>query len=110
MSVEVHYLQSLRSFSREPWWLKWRARWKISPRQWKPDSKEDGMHTWWQTVVGILCEIVVADPTLGILTKGASCVLNDWNICIINLCFWYEISRFSCSALFFYFLICFLHA
>jgi hypothetical protein len=47
----------------------------------------------------------VADPTLGSLTKGASCVSNDWEVCIINLCFWYEISRFSCSALFFYFLM-----
>jgi hypothetical protein len=43
-------------------------------------------------------------------TKGASCVPNDWKVCIINLCFWYEISRFSRSALFFYFLKGFLHA
>jgi hypothetical protein len=47
----------------------------------------------------------VADPTLGSLTKEASCVSNDWKVCIINLCFWHEISRFSCNALLFYFLL-----
>jgi len=26
----------------------------------------------------------VADPTLGSLTKGASCVSDDWKVCIIN--------------------------
>jgi hypothetical protein len=57
----------------------------------------------------ILCGIVVADPTLGSLTKGASCVSDDWKACIINLCFCCEINRFSCSELFFSFLICFLH-
>jgi hypothetical protein len=36
--------------------------------------------------------------------------VNDWKVCIINLCFCYEISRFSCRSLFFYLLICFLHA
>jgi len=45
----------------------------------------------------------VADPTFGNFKKGASCVSSE--VCIINLCFWYEISRFSCSELFFYFLM-----
>jgi len=90
MSVKVHYLHShldrfpenLGDLSEEQ-----RERFHQDIKQWKPDTKEDKMHTRWQTIVGILCGIVLADPTLGSLTKGASCVSNDWKVCIINLCF-----------------------
>lgn len=50
-----------------------------------------------------LIEIVLADPTLESLTKGASSVSNEQEVCIINKCVWYKISRFSSSTIFVFF-------